>query len=211
MKKLTGIFSMIILLSLVLAAFLPTGSAFAAKDPGSSILVIHNNSGGKVNFDLQDGGGVHHTYSLPTGQTTLTLPADTYGFFAGMKCGDRSGQFNLSVSKQLYLTCANGVNTMLAQKTAGRFQSLYCYSIFDIYIHGDHNFIKGTICQSSPAQYFDTIYYTVTDPSFKYYGELPAAYFDSFQVIAPSGDCMPDLGSGYYGMLYIIYDLAHCP
>ena len=111
MKRLSSILSVMMILSVLMALF-PSGVALAAKDPGSVVLVIHNNTGGAVNFDLMEpNGGPHHEYKLEKGITKLTLDAGWHSYFAGMPCGDRAGSFNLNVGKELYLTCGKGTET----------------------------------------------------------------------------------------------------
>ena len=109
MKKLAAFLSIVMILVLM-AGLLPTGSALAKKDPGSINLVIHNRTGGKVNLDLVDPEGVHHQVTLPTGLTILPLAQGWYDYFAGLPCGDKSGNFQLNVSKELYFSCGKGVN-----------------------------------------------------------------------------------------------------
>ena len=133
MKKLISILSVMMVLSVVMALF-PTGSAFAAKDPGTVVLIIHNITGANVNFDLVDPGGVHHQTVLPKGITEMSVAQGWHGFFAGLPCGNRSGEFNMNVGKELYFSCGKG------DETAGDHINLYnlarrtspwtCYDVF---------------------------------------------------------------------------------
>jgi len=107
MKKLAAFFSIVMILALM-AGLLPTGSAFAKKDPGTINLNIHNRTGKLVNFELVGPDGVHKQYVLPTGLTVMSLSQGWYDYFASLPCGNRSGEFNLNVSKELYLTCGVG-------------------------------------------------------------------------------------------------------
>ena len=102
MKKLAAFVSIMMVLALMVG-FLPTGSAFAMKDPGMVVLVLHNNTGGKVTFSL---GDVSEQYTLQPGITKLTLDATWHTYYASLPCNvQESASINLNVGKELYFFC----------------------------------------------------------------------------------------------------------
>ena len=102
MKKLAAFVSIMMVLALMVG-FLPTGSAFAMKDPGMVVLVLHNNTGGKVTFSL---GDVSEQYTLQPGITKLTLDATWHTYYASLPCNvQEAGSINLNVGKELYFFC----------------------------------------------------------------------------------------------------------
>ena len=200
MRKLSGILSIVMILA-VMAALFPSGPAFAAKDPGSITLIIHNRTGKPINFDLTGPNGIHNLSTLGTGVTTLTLDQGWYSFFAGLKCGNRSGKFNLNVSKELTFVCgfagpAETGNIGISMKNnASKHQ--YCYDVYEPFMdwittgHTDKWDYMGTHCQDTPAEYWDSFWNQEAAPYDNWY---------SLDVFVHAGDdaCAPDFGTGYY-------------
>jgi len=106
MKKLKGIFNIVMLLS-VLMALLPTGIAFAGKDSGSVVVEIHNATGGMITMNIVDAKGVHQIFHFQVGVSEMTISQGSHTYAANTGCGTRNGSLNLNVGKQLYFSCGN--------------------------------------------------------------------------------------------------------
>ena len=206
MKIIARFFSIMILLSVMLAALLPGGTAFAAKDPGSVTVTIHNLTGQDATYTLVDPNGFPHIFQLPKGLTTITMDQGWYGYAAGLSCGNRSGKVQLNIGKQVYLSCGDGITLT---NTSGRFNApepLYCYDIYDYYIGLDRNnpdLQKGTFCQKTPAMDGDWILYDM--PNVRFDIDLPAVFDEDF-----SAKCLPDMGAAYYGLGYYLKNRGRC-
>ena len=211
MKKFAGILSIVMLLAMMVG-MLPTGTAFAAKDPGSVVLVIHNLTGGAVNFSLTDSNGVHTMTSLPKGITEMTLAVGDYSFFAGLPCGNRSGGFHMNTGKELYLSCGKGddvagVNINL-YNFARRTSPWYCYYVYAMKQHEDAPVGAdpsvdgrrnkwdeiGSICQDYAAQVGDKALFPLPDEDNDKY--LKVEFFLTGEDIHHCD--APDWGPAYY-------------
>ena len=106
MKKLNGILSMIMALSMLMA-LLPTGSVFAGKDPGTVVLEIHNATGGEITMNLVDADGTHHIFHISVGVSEITVGQGWHSYAANTGCGTRNGSFNLNAGKQVYFSCGS--------------------------------------------------------------------------------------------------------
>ena len=100
MKKFAALFSVLMILVMV-AAIMPTGSAFA-KDPGTSVLVVHNNTGASVTMVLS---GVSGMTTLDKGITFITMSAGWHTYYTNTPCKIYTGTLNMNVSRELVLTC----------------------------------------------------------------------------------------------------------
>ena len=100
MKKFAAFLSILMVLALMVG-FMPTGSVFA-KAPGTSVLVVHNNTNGNVIFNL---GGTEQFTLLP-GISFITIDAAMHNYYASLPCNiQKSGTINLNVNKELYFFC----------------------------------------------------------------------------------------------------------
>ena len=106
MKKLNGIFSIVLVLSMLMA-LLPTGIAFAAKDPGSVVVEIHNATGGEIVMNMVNPNGSHAIFHFPVGVSEITVGVGWHAYAANTKCGLRTDNVNVNVGKEFYFSCGN--------------------------------------------------------------------------------------------------------
>jgi hypothetical protein len=114
MKKVTTIATIAVLILAVMFSMLPTSAALAAAHADVTVTV-KNRTGGAVTVNLRgEGGNYSFTYSEP-GLYEFTVPEGKYDYYATTPCGNQSGQFNLNVNKELFLSCKDGGEILLSR------------------------------------------------------------------------------------------------
>ena len=99
MKKVTTIATIAVLILAVLFSALPSGVALAKADV---TVTIKNNTGGTISGRIGS-----YNFTFDPGMYEISLPEGKYEFYVSTPCGSESGQFNLNVSKHLFLSCKN--------------------------------------------------------------------------------------------------------
>ena len=202
MKKLTTITLAVIAILTMLFSFLPMSTAQAKREGTDVTLKVRNRTGGQVSLKLVDENGNPMFFVYEPGQTSTPLPEGQYTYYASTPCGNRSGIFNVNVTKELLFSCNEGLEIALTVPV-GRGTN-YCYSVFDyeepIFAETGINAAVaqvvvdpfpwgkiGTHCQPNTANPGDTIlfYNPYYDDSYNYYYELEGV--ECFQG-----------GNGYY-------------
>jgi hypothetical protein len=98
-KKLTGIFLVVALVTLLLPA------SAIARAPGEFHLNVRNQTGGVVHLSLTDANGIVAFYTLDLGVFPVNLTEGVYSYWASTLCGNVAGSWNVNVSKTLFLSC----------------------------------------------------------------------------------------------------------
>lgn len=99
--------TLIVLLSVMLLLSLIPATVFAAE-PAELKVRVRNTSGGDVDLKLTAEDGSVQYITLPNGVYETTLMEGKYQYYAVMPCGTQFGEWNLNVSKTLYLQCKDG-------------------------------------------------------------------------------------------------------
>lgn len=102
---------MIVLMLLIVFVF-PTG-VMAGKAPVDLTVDVYNKTGGMVELDLVNEDGVHTYLSFDTGVHEFTIAEGVYNYYAVTPCGNLAGNWNINVSKNLWLECADGASATL--------------------------------------------------------------------------------------------------
>jgi hypothetical protein len=172
----------LILIFAVLFSLAPQNAALAKKDDTVVDLKVRNRTGGIVEIKLVDENGNPSWFRYEPGQTITPLSEGIYAYYASTDCGNRSGVFNLNVTKELLFSCGNGIEVTLTVPTG----SSFCYSVFDYnenYVWG----LIGTYCQPGRAQEGDWINFY--NP---YWGDNLPHYYEL------NGNECYQAGNGYY-------------
>jgi len=106
MKKI----SICIIVTALLIMLLPAN--VLAAEPMELKVFVRNTTGGVVELRLTDAEGQTHWLSLDPGVYKINLLEGKYEFYALTPCGVQVGVWNLNVSKQLMISCDDGMLSM---------------------------------------------------------------------------------------------------
>lgn len=171
MKKITKI----VLIILVIATLIPV-SVFAATAQDVTVSV-RNRSGAKVEMSLTDANGNQIFYALEEGVTAFDITEGVYTFWAGLPCGNVTGEWNINVSKTLFLSCHEGTTAFLTRTAPRKGKVSASCSDHGLYVGAYGDFFSETNWLSD----------TMT------YDEWVAIIFDSPLVSSSFESCITDV------------------
>jgi len=154
MKKISSVVLVLMIILSIAFSFLPMSTA-QAKSESDLSLKVRNRTGAVVSLKLIDENGNPWFFSYQPGQSNTLLPDGFYTYYASTVCGNKSGVFNINVTKELIFSCGNSVEVSLKVPTRGNIQ--YCYSVWDWPDTPEEWFDYGPHCQDAPAQVGDSI------------------------------------------------------
>lgn len=111
---------LVLVLIATLVALLP--SAALGASPAVVSVRVRNQTGGSVHLSLSLPGGTPIFTTLEEGVTSFTTSDGLYNYYASTPCGNMSGQWNINMSKTLYLSCKTGAPATTLTKFANRFK-----------------------------------------------------------------------------------------
>jgi hypothetical protein len=107
MRKFIPAALVIITVLALLFSFLPINSV-QAKQNTEIVLDVRNRTGDTISLKLIDENGNARWFVFQPGLTPTPLPEGGYTFYASTVCGNRTGVFNLNVTKELLFDCRGG-------------------------------------------------------------------------------------------------------
>ena len=131
-------FKTILIVSLLLSfvfSLLPVQSALAAGayDPGTVKLTVRNHTGGTVSLRVSNADNGTFWFTVQAdGPQQVSLPEGRYDYYASTPCGGQSGEFNLNLSKELNISCDEGLELTLGKRDQCE-QVLWVGSAFNWY------------------------------------------------------------------------------
>ena len=105
---------LVLVLIATLVALLP--SAALGASPAVVSVRVRNQTGGSVHLSLSLPGGTPIFTTLEEGVTSFTTSDGLYNYYASTPCGNLSGQWNINVTKTLFLSCKTGSPTATLSK-----------------------------------------------------------------------------------------------
>jgi hypothetical protein len=116
MKKNTTITTIAVLILAVLFSMLPVSTALAKRAPDAVTITVKNHTSGKVTVTLTDENNARYTFTFEEpGMYDFSIPQGHYSYYATTPCGSESGEFNLNVHKELFLSCQDGREIILSK------------------------------------------------------------------------------------------------
>jgi hypothetical protein len=191
MKKTSVPLAFLTLLTL-LFSFLPLNTVLAKKGDTSLTLTIKNRTGGPITVLLTDAEGHHFPFTFAPGVTNQDVFEGHFSYYASTPCGNRSGDLNLNVTKELFFSCGDGLEVTLEVRPSATESVQYCYNVWDYPTDDfEDNWMNyGPHCQDEPAQVGDEIQTEYSPGSWA---------TDIYTNSGPDlSECVPDFGPGYY-------------
>ena len=187
MKKFLSMFFAVISILALLVSYQPASQAMALKDKTDITLKVKNRTGSQVLISLVDESGTYTLLRYQPGVSSTVIHEGKYTYYASTRCGIKSGNFNLNVTKQLDFYCQHGANIALYVSHHN-----LCFSLWDFSrLPGPRYQVwtnYGPHCQDHPAQVGDSLRIQRDPGKWDY-----VTFFDN----APLA-CLADKGPGYY-------------
>jgi len=129
-------------LAALLISLIPV-SVFAAE-PMELKVFVRNSTGAAVDLRLTDANGDFHYMTLDPGVYEVELMEGKYEYYAVTTCGVQVGVWNLNVSKQLMVSCDDGVLSMDLAKRCdnGWWGVIYYDSINDLHFYSEKDYFN---------------------------------------------------------------------
>ena len=142
--------SIIVIVLLSVLVFSPAG--VLAKEPVDVIIRVHNQTGADAIASVQSADGATQYLTLPAGSYPITFPEGRYSYYITTICGNTVGQWNLNVTKDLWLECQTSIPAVSLTKSG----ACNDYGVY-VWINGD--FMSKTFWEDSFQSFGDWVDY----------------------------------------------------